>query len=79
MLEAGDGGGGIEAESLSSFCLSFEALGSSGSFGFFGGCKILKRQVSVRLQAELRSCPTLGTPPTKGKKECSENEALGSR
>ena len=69
VLEAGEGGGGIEAESLSSFCLSFEARGSSGSLGFLGGCKILKRQVSVRLQAELRSCPTFGTPP-----EASEQE-----
>jgi hypothetical protein len=63
VLEAGEGGGGMDAESLSSFCLSFEALGSSGSFGFLGGWRILNRQVSVRFQAELRSWPTFGTPP----------------
>ena len=33
---AGLGGGGIEAESYSSFCLSF-SRGSSGNLGLFGG------------------------------------------
>ena len=52
--DAGEGGGGIEAESYSSFCLSF-SLGNSGNFGLFGGWMILKRQVSVIFQAEFKS------------------------
>lgn len=36
VLEAGLGGGGMDAESYSSFALSF-SRGSSGSFGRFGG------------------------------------------
>ena len=59
---AGLGGGGIEAESYSSFCFSF-SLGSSGNLGLLGGWMILNRHTSVMDQAELSRWPTLGTPP----------------
>ena len=65
VLEAGLGGGGIEAASSSFVALLGLSLGSSGILGFFGGWMILNLHVSVMFQALFRSWPTLGMPPTQ--------------